>query len=202
MLGAVTALMICMLPVSIRSIALPTFALFALSTSACSLVPIEVTADGKLQFEVRGETTSYSDIETYDPNENEDYLRYKDQFEAGEIDSILISVLRVQPGNQATWVAGQVDVREHTESNDGEWTEGVSSWGGLRLMGEQQPNGTQEPLQDEIYLNPALSDNYNELNRVVFKGAKGPIDLRVQGVADSGPVEFDLEVTVTFTVNN
>lgn len=194
--------MIRMLKVAHRLFALPTFALLAISSSACSLVPIEVSADGKLQFEVRGETNTYQDVVMYDPNENEDYLRYKDQFDRGEIDSILISVLNVRPANRATWVAGQVDVREHTESNDGPWTEGVSSWGGLRLMGEQQPNGTQEPLQDEIYLNPALSDNYDELNAVVFQGARGPIDLRVQGVADSGPVEFDLEVTVSFTVAN
>lgn len=194
--------MIRMLKVSLRSIALPTFALFALTQAACGLVPIEVSADGKIQFEIRGETNEYSDIVSYDPNENEDYLRYKDQFDRGEIDSILISVLRVRPDNQATWVAGQVDVREKTESNDGAWVEGVSSWGGLRLMGEQAPDGSQQPLQDEIFLNPALSDNYSELNAVVFQGARGPIDLRVQGVADTGPVEFDLEVTVSFTVAN
>jgi len=191
-----------MLSVIKRLSVLPAFAVLALSQSACSLVPIEVTADGKIQFEIRGETNTYSNIVDYDPNENEDYRRYKDQFERGEIDSILISVLRVLPDNEATWVAGQVDVREKTDTNDAPWVEGASSWGGLRLMGEQGPTGSQEPLLDEIYMNPANFDSYDELNQVVFQGNKGPLEFRVQGVGDQGPVEFDLEVTVTFTVEN
>ena len=90
-----------MLSVIKRLSVLPAFAVLALSQSACSLVPIEVTADGKIQFEIRGETNTYSNIVDYDPNENEDYRRYKDQFERGEIDSILISVLRVLPDNES-----------------------------------------------------------------------------------------------------
>lgn len=169
--------------------------------SACSLIPIEATADGKLQFEIRGDTNTYSDIVSYDPNENEDYQRYKDQFDRGEIDSILIRVLRLRAGNEATWVAGQVDVRPSGAGEDA-WVEGVSEWNGLRLQGDLRTDGTREELRDEIFLNPATFQNYDELNRVVFQGDRGPIDLRVQGVADQGPVQFDMEVTVTFTVEN
>lgn len=180
---------------------LPALATLALSQSACSLVPIEVTGDGKIQFEIDGTDNTYEEIVQFDPETNEDYQRYKDQLQNGEIDSILLSVLRVYPSNRASWVSGQVDVRKHTESNDGEWIEGVSAWGGLRLLGEASNTGLQEPLLDEIYLNPATFENYAELNQTVFKDG-GPIDFRVHGVGDQGPIRFDLEVTVTFTVEN
>lgn len=184
-----------------RASFLPALAALAFTQSACGLVPIEVTADGRLQFEVRGETNTYSSIETYDLNDNEDYRNYKDQFSRGEIDAIQIDVLRVTSANQATWVAGQVDVREHTDDPNAPWVEGVSAWGGLRLMGESA-SGRMEPLLDSIYLNPASFDNYGELNQVVFQDTSGVLDFRVQGVGDQGPVEFDIEVTVTFTVEN
>jgi hypothetical protein len=185
----------------IRRLALLPTAAFLVAQAGCSLVPLEVTADGKIQVEVHGDTNAYSSVVTYDPNENEDYRKYKDQFEKGEIESILIKVLRVKGTNQATWVAGQVDVKAASAGEDG-WVTGVSSWQGLRLMGEADLNGNREPLADEIFLNPAEWDNYDELNRVVFQGDKGAIDFRIQGVADTGPVDFDLEITVTFTVEN
>lgn len=180
---------------------LPVFAGLALSQTACSLVPIEVTGDGKIQFEIDGTDNRYEEIVLFDPNDNEDYQRYKDQLDQGEIDSILLSVLRVYPTNRASWVSGQVDVRKHTEAGDSEWIEGVSAWGGLRLMGEPDTSGLQEPLLDEIFLNPATFDNYDEVNETVFKDG-GPIDFKVHGIGDQGPIRFDLEVTVTFTVEN
>ena len=182
-------------------LALLPVALLAFGPVGCSLVPLEVTADGKIQVDVTGTTNSFSSVVSYDPNENEDYRKYKDQFEKGEIESILIKVLRVNSVNEASWVAGQVDVKASSAGEDG-WITGVSSWQGLRLMGELQPDGSREPLADEIYLNPAEWDNYDELNRVVFQGDKGAIDFRIQGVADTGPVDFKLEITVTFTVQN
>lgn len=184
---------------SIRRLALIPVAALALAQVGCGLVPLEVTADGKIQVAVDGETNSYSSVVTYDPNDNEDYRKYKDQFEKGEIESILIKVIRVNANNGATWVAGQVDVKASSAGEDG-WITGVSSWQGLRLRGEPDINGNREDLTDEIYLNPAEWDNYDELNRVVFQGDRGAIDFRIQGVADTGPVSFDLEITVTFTV--
>ena len=181
--------------------ALVATAALGFSASACSLIPIEATADGKLQFEIDGTDNTYLDIVTYDPNENEDYMRYKDEFERGQIDSIQIKVLRLRSENEATWAAGQVDVRPSGAGDDA-WVEGVSEWNGLRLQGDLRPDGTREELRDEIFLNPATFENYDELNKVVFQGDRGPIDLRVQGITDQGPVKFDLEVTVTFTVAN
>lgn len=182
---------------------LPAFALIALSQSACSLVPIEVTADGKLQITCQstGDDNTYEGLATYDPNDNEDYRQYKDQFERGEIESIVITVLDVNGRNRANWVAGHVDVRESGMGDDA-WIDGVSAWGGLRLLSDFDANGNQEELADEIYLNPSTSDNYPELNRMVFQGNKGALDFRVAGIADQGPVDFDIEVTVTFTVEN
>lgn len=191
----------CMPTVHARRALLALTAATAVSMSGCSLIPLEVTADGKLQFEIRGETNTFSNIVTYDPNDNEDYRKYKDQFDRGQIESILITVLRVYPNNKATWVAGQVDVRPAGAGDDA-WVQGVSEWGGLRLMGEEGPNGVREALLDEIYLTPAEWDNFDELNRVVFQGDKGALEFRVQGVGNEGPVEFDIEVTVTFTVEN
>ncbi len=172
--------------------ALGSFALIALSSAGCGLVPISVTGEGTVNTMIRtdGSSTTYENIVEYDPSTNEDYNKYRDQIADGSIDSITITVTRLESTNVATVVAGQVDLRRKGGTED-DWLQGVSRWEGFPLV---QGNS--------VVLYPVEFENYDALNDLVFRGEPGPLEIRIQGVADAAPVSFDLEVTIQFTASN
>ncbi len=170
-------------------IALGPIALFA---AGCGLVPISVNGEGTVNTMVRttGSSTTYEENVIYDPSDNEDYNKYKDQIADGSIDSITITITRIESSNQATVVAGQVDLRREGASDDA-WIKGVSRWEGLPVVSG-----------NSVVLYPVEFENYDALNDLVFRGEPGPLEIRIQGVADAAPVSFDLEVTIQFTASN
>ena len=184
--------------------ALPLVATLGFAGSGCSLVPVEFTATGKIQAEVRssGCGNSYINTITYDPTTNADYNEYKDEIAQGSINWIRLEMTRLLPdtvnppsnceetGNRATLIAGQVDVRR-TGQPDNAFIEGVSAWEGV-FVGVGQ----------RVTIYPVEYDNFDELNDLVFGGEPSVLDFRIQGVADEGPVRFDLEMTLEFTASN
>lgn len=167
--------------------ALPIF-VAAVFVNGCGLIPIEVDVSGRIRVSVDGNGTSFESIESYDPNDNEDYRKYKDEIANGQITSIQLEVLKIEDSNRATWVAGQVDVRP---ASGGDWVEGIGKWEGLPLF---QGN--------IMHINPAESDNYDKLNDIVFGNGDGAIEFRINGVSDAAPAAFDLEITVNFHATN
>ena len=161
----------------------------ALFSAGCGLVPISVTAEGKVNTQIRtdGSSRTYENIVSYDPTSNEDYNKYKDQIAEGSIDSITITVTRIEADNAATTVAGQVDVRRE---GDSEWLDGVSQWQGFPLV-----------VGNKVVLYPVEFENYDALNELIFQGEPGVLEFRIQGEADEAPVRFDIEVSIQFTAS-
>ncbi len=163
-----------------------TLALAGSSSTGCDLVAADFEGDVKITVDVGdpdSTETTYSDILSIDPEENEEYRDNKDRIKSGEIIGIELEFVELDPANRATLVVGQADVRKKVEGGDGPWTEGIGVWQGVQVV---QGNKLRLTLPVE---------RQAELNRILFD-EPGPLEIRLRGDADQGPFAAKVQVTV------
>lgn len=155
--------------------------------SACSLLDTDFTGSVNLDFQIDDEDNVYQDIQLFDPNENDDFRDNSDRIKTGTLTSIEFSFLSIEPtpNNQAQVVLGRADIRSASSANPQDWVEGVSAWNGVAVDREsvfvvQVPADRQEVIRDLVF----------EADEVE------PLEIRVDGRADQGPVGFTLRATL------
>ncbi len=159
--------------------------LSAMAVSSCGLISADFEGDVRVKMGITDPENKYSDIEMLDPNDYEDYRNNKDKIKAGEVTGIEIRITQLNQDNLATLARGEVSVLRpggNIES-DADWINAIGEWQGVPLV-----------INNVFRVNLA-PERLAELNEILFAD-NGPITMRVIGVTDQGPVDFEFEVTV------
>lgn len=154
----------------------------AAANAGCGLISADFEGTVKIIAEVVGDDgeRTFESIEIVNPNDNEDYRNNKDKIQEGEITSIDVKIIRISDRNNAKVVVGQVDVRPEGAA---EWTEGVAEWNGVNVE------------RDNVWRLQLSPERQAELNRIVFENDT-PIEMNIVGIADTDPVDFEVEITL------
>lgn len=173
-------------PVHFRVGALAMFAASTLlSSGGCGLISKDFEGQVEVVADVDDEDREYYDTFSVNPDENEDVKNNRDKIESGEVTAIYMEIREVRAHNLATFVVGQVDVRSQVsgQAADANWITAVGKWDGIQLVPGNSFKLTV-PLETQ-----------KQLNDLVFVTG-GPIEIRVQGFGDQGPVAFEFKVTL------
>lgn len=168
---------------------LPLLIVAASTQPACSLLESDFDTSVQLDFEVDDPDRTYSSIDAFNPNDNDDFRENRDRIQDLRIESMEFVFLGIDPENEADLVLGQADVREAGEMDPevNPWVEGVSAWEGVQVLSNNRffvdvPGTRQEALTDLLL--------------GVEPGDGNALEVRIDGRADQGPVDFDIRVTV------
>jgi hypothetical protein len=169
-----------------RTGALAALLLQGLAAAGCGLVSADFEGDVKITVEAgdpTDATKTYADIVTFDPEENQDYRDNKDRIKSGEVIGIELEFVRLHPDNRATIGFGQADVRKKREGAEDPWLEAVANWEGVQIV-----EGNKVRLTLPVEKQAAL-------NKMLFEDS-GPLEFRLRGEADQGPVAFTVQATI------
>lgn len=151
--------------------------------SGCSLMEASFDASVAVTADVTGDDPFYNDLTTFDPNESQDFRDNKDKIEDGRIANIRITITdwgRNDGSHDATYGLGQIDVRRLGSTSEDDWIISIARWDPVPLVpGESF----------DLDLNPQVLDRLHDL---LFEDGS-PLEVRVQGLADKGPVNFSFE---------
>jgi hypothetical protein len=157
--------------------------LFALGLGGCGLISADFEGQVKLVVDVNDDDSSYFAIKDVNPEDNQDYRDNKDKIREGRIDSIDLEFIQIGAENLSQIVVGQVDVRH---KGDTDWITGVGAWEGIQVI---QGN--------KFRLNLA-AEQQEAINKLVFEEG-GILEFQLAGVADQGPVKFQVQVVLNMT---
>lgn len=166
----------------------------ALLFSGCGIVEKDLTGSVRFAWEIDDEDDTYVSIEEFDPNSNEDVKEHRSNIEDGQVVKISIEITKVEPNNEAQYVAGQVDVRVKGGGED-TWISAVGKWDGVPVYDE---NGS--PALQPFTLD-LTRDTRDELSKIVFE-EEGLLEFRLNGVGydayfqPHGPVRIGGDVIV------
>lgn len=168
--------------------------LLASSQTACSLFDSSFDGSVELLFDVQDNDNLYQSIDLFDPNDNRDFRDNRDRIRTGTIRRMTFEFIDPIPSaNAANFVLGRVDIRPAGEESS-PWIEGVSAWAGV-------PVDVSSPFIVDI---PA--DRQRVFTDLIFEvepDDQDPLEVRIDGRADQGPVDFSLRVTleIAFTAS-
>ncbi len=170
-----------------RAATLALISSLALSQAACGLVESDFEGKVRLTFQVDDEDKVYKSVDMFDPNDNEDYRNNKDRIRAGRIDFMELEFVGIGQANQAQLVVGEVDVRDAGDETN-PWKEGITAWEGIQVV------------QGNKFLIDLPADQQADVTKLVFeREGESPLELRIDGEADQGPVDFQIQVTLNMT---
>jgi hypothetical protein len=160
--------------------------------SGCSLFEAGFDASVEVDAAIDGNDPFYNECTQFDPNESQDFRDNRDKIQEGRISNIRVEVTNVNSNDHAaTFGLGQIDVRRLPEAgpvddqnciiDGGEWITSIARWDPVPLV---------QGESFDLELDPLVIDQLHEL--VFDQGA--PLEVRVQGYADQGPVDFEFEV--------
>lgn len=151
---------------------------------ACSLLESDFEGSVTLNFVVDDPDNIYQSIDMFDPNDNDDFRENRDRIETGTIESMELTFrnVRFSPENEATYVFGQADIRPAGDES-APWTEGVSAWETIAVV------------ENNTFFVDVPADRQEVITDLVFEADESqPLEVRIDGAADQGPVLFDIEV--------
>lgn len=174
-----------------RLLLLPILATASVSNLGCGLLSADFEGQVKIEVSLDDEDKEFFSIEKVNPEDNEDYRNNKDKISDGRIDSIDLEFTSVIPCiegqnagcNRSTLVVGQVDVRR---AGTEDWVAGVGAWEGIQVI-----------EGNKFRLNLAV-EQQEAINKLVFEEG-GELDVRLAGIADQGPVKFNVQVVLNMT---
>ena len=160
-----------------------------LSQPACSLFDSDFEGSVRLLFEVDDPDNTYESVDLFDPNDNEDFRENRDRIRSGQIESMEFRFLDIEQANRANFVLGQADVRPVGEEST-PWVEGVSAWEGVQV------------LDGNVFYVDIPGDRQAILTELIFEVDPDdlePLEVRIDGRADDGPVRFNIQVTLNMS---
>ena len=169
-------------------LALSSLLLASVAGSGCGLISADFEGDIKLRVSVGDPTdpdNRYEDLVVTDPEDNADYRENKDKIKSGQVTAVELEFINITPGILSNLVVGEAHVRKQREGqapNEG-WVQAVGVWEGVQV------------IQGNKFRLTLPAEGQRHLNRIVFD-EPGPIELRLTGVADRGPVAFEVQVTL------
>lgn len=160
-------------------------ALLAATQPACSLLDTDFEGSVRLLFNVNDPDTVYQSVDMFNPNDNEDFAANRDRIRTGTIESMEFRFQQVMPDNRSSLVLGSADIRPAGSMD--EWTEGVSAWEGVQV------------ISNNTFFVDVPADKQQILTDLIFETEEGDpeaLEVRIDGLADQGPVMFDIQVTL------
>lgn len=152
-----------------------------LTTPACSLLETDFEGEVRLLFDVQDPDATYQSIDLFDPNENQDFRDNRDRIQSGTVESIEFRFVDIGGDNLAQYVLGQADLRPAGEET-APWIEGVSAWGEVSVT------------RENVFIVDIPADRQEILTELVFEADEvDPLEIRIDGRANEGPVDFDIE---------
>ena len=162
---------------------MPAAALAMVTSTGCGLICSDFEGDVRVDVSVSDPDSEYFSIETVDPNDYDEYADNRDRIENGEILGITVTFTSVPNTNAANYGIGQIDIRRADDPN-ADFVTAVGEWNGINIeVGNSFP----------VILAP---DAKGQVDDILFGSNPGPVELRIAGIADQGPVEFTAEVEV------
>lgn len=155
------------------------------SQTACSLLDSDYEGQVQLLFDVQDPDNTYESIDLFDPNENQDFADNKDRISTGTVESIEFRFRSIAAANVAQLVLGSARLRPNGDEST-PWIEGVSAWEGVQV------------LPDNTFLVRVPGDKQAQLTELIFEdaGEVPPLEIEINGQADQGPVDFEIEATL------
>ena len=175
-------------------------ALFA--ATGCGLISKDFDGDVNIEFKVDSTERTYNNVDTVDPDADQDVKENKDKIVAGSgtVQEISIEILSTGAENRATLGSGTVYARVHQEGADGK----TSPW-------PDDPNERPVAVFEAVPL--IATQNFKlaitpaqraKLSTLVFgSNGIGKVDVKLRVESNDGPVHFEGRITfhVEFTAH-
>lgn len=151
------------------------------SQAACSLFDTDFEGSVNLLFSIDDPDNSYQSVDLFDPNENDDFSDNRDRIKEGTVESMEFTFVDIRGSNRAGVIFGSADIRP---SGD-EMVEFI----------ETVPYDTFEVgIENSLYV-PVPADRQELITELVFEADEAtPLEIQIDGGADTGPVAFDIQV--------